>query len=129
MDHYYRRSCRVASRVVGGEAVLVKLPESVLHCLSPSASRIWAAADGDRTGRDLAGGLGDAGAQAFLDEMVEKGLLERAEAPFAAAAFPQEVDWPEEPSPPEAPTIRSSEVIEALAGECNFSVICSLPDV
>ena len=127
MNHCYRRSTGVASRVVDGEAVLVKLPEGRLFILNPAASRIWVEADGRRSGADLAEEWGGAEVQAFFDEMVEMGLFERTDSPGATAdQYPQDVEWPQVGVPPQAPRIRASEVIEALAGLCNFSITCSV---
>lgn len=113
--------------MVEGEAVLVKVLESRLFALNPAASRIWVAADGTRSGAELAKESDVGDAQPFFEEMVEMGLLERADSPSEAAdAFPQEIEWPEPRPAAEAPKITASEVIEALAGPCNFGALCSL---
>ncbi len=114
MDGYYARSPRVASRVLDGEAVLVKMPESVLHVLNRSASRIWVRADGVRSGAEVASGLDPAASGAFLEKMVELGLMERAERPRdEPQPFPQEVELPPSTEPP---AISVSEAVEVLAG-------------
>ena len=53
MNSYYCRCTGIASRVVDGEAVLIKMPENVLFVLNTTASRIWVRADGTRSGREL----------------------------------------------------------------------------
>ena len=118
----------MASRVVDGEAVLVKMPEGILHVLTPSATRMWVRADGTRSGRDLAEGLDPPAADAFLVRMTELGMLERTPAPLAEArASPQEVELA--PST-EAPEIRVSEPVETLAGlSCTqLSIACGVVD-
>jgi hypothetical protein len=115
MDGYYTRSADVASRVVDGEAVLVKMPEGVLHVLSPSASRMWVGADGVHSGAELAelaGGSGSAAASAFLENMAELGLLERAASPRGEAdPYPQDVELPQSSDPPE---VRATEPVETI---------------
>ena len=126
MDGYYRRSTGVASRVVDGEAVLVKMPEGMLHVLNPSASRMWVRADGARPASELARGVDEAAAAEFLSRMTELGLMEVAPAPGAEAApFSQDADIA--PST-EAPEIRASEPVETLAsGTCIVDALCIPP--
>ncbi len=119
MDGYYGRRADVASRVVDGEAVLVKVPQSVLFVLNPSASRIWLMADGVRSGAELAEDSDSAAVASFLKQMVEFDLVERTSAPQSKAeAFPQEAEIS---SSTEPPAIRISEPLETLAGPsvCN----------
>ncbi len=128
MDGFYRRSPRVASRVIDGEAVLVKMPESMLYLLNTSAARIWTRADGIRRGAELAEELPPSAAGSFLESMTELGLLERSSSPREAAEpFPQGI----EPRPSsELPVIRVSEAVEILAaGTCNqFGLpLCAVP--
>ena len=117
MDGYYRRSRRVASRVVDGEVVLVKMPEGVLHVLNPSASRMWVRADGCREAAALAEGLDPKTARAFLRRMAELGFMDRAESPREEAEpFLQEVELP---CSTDAPEISEPEPVEILAsGSC-----------
>jgi hypothetical protein len=95
VEAYYKRSPRVGSRVLDGEAVLVKMPESVLHVLNSSASRIWVRADGVRP------------------------LMEFASSPGEEPdVYPQDVEVPSASGPPE---VRVSEAIETLAsGTCGL---------
>jgi hypothetical protein len=117
---YYRRSPHVASRVVDGEALLLKRTESKAFILNHAASRIWVLADGVRSGDDLADARELEAVRPFLDEMVERGLLERAEEPLETAqAFPQDVEWQSPDHDFEPPAICSSEVVEILAGLCD----------
>lgn len=137
MDRYYRRSPAVASRVVDGEAVLVKMPERMLYVLNRSASMIWAGADGTVPGCELAPsvprqlvrpGRGPTyrprqGLAGFLDEMVRLGLFERADSPCDAPdAFPQEVTWPDTDEP-EPAAVLASERVEAMAGVCSAETV------
>ncbi len=117
MEAYYKRSPRVASRVLDGEAVLVKMPESVLHVLNPSASRIWVRANGVRPVERLAEGMDPSAVGAFLKEMVNLGLVESASSPGEEPdIYPQDVDVPSASGPPE---VSISEAIETLAsGSC-----------
>ncbi len=117
---YYRRSPHVASRVVDGEALLLKRTESKAFILNHAASRIWVLADGVRSGGDLAGAREVEAVRPFLDEMVERGLLERADEPLGAAqAFPQNVEWQSPDHEFELPAICGSEVVEVLASLCD----------
>ena len=86
MDRYYHRSSQVGSRVVEGEAVLVKMPES----------RLWPPGSGLRPTEPVQG-RGEArepdavDARRFLDDIVEMGPLGRANPPAETAeAFAQE---------------------------------------
>ena len=127
MDGYYHRSPGVASRVVDGEAFLIKMPDNVLFVLNRAASRIWVDADGVRPGRNLAGGRDPEAHAAFLDEMVGLGLLQRSSSPREEAdAFPQEVVWPAAEDFRERPEIRSSETVEAIGG-CGADPACVPP--
>ena len=117
---YYLRSPHVASRVVDGEALLLKRTESKAFILNHAASRIWVLADGVRSGDDLAGAREAEAVRPFLDEMVELGLLERAEEPLGTAQpFPQDVEWQSPDDAFEPPAICASEVVEVLAGICD----------
>ena len=123
MDRYYRRSPAVASRVVDGEAVLVKMPERMLYVLNRAASMIWAGADGTVPGCELAASVPRQGLAGFLDEMVRLGLFERADSPCDAPdAFPQEVTWPDTDEP-EPAAIVASEPVEAVAGICSAETV------
>lgn len=123
MERYYRRSPQVASRVIDGDAVLVKMPESLLFALNAAGSRIWVRADGTRSGAELGKGWGAEEVGAFLDEMVERGLLERTPSPGEKAEeFPQEVAWPETREPVEPPRILAAEPLGVMAG-CAFAEI------
>jgi len=117
---YYRRSPHVASRVVDGEALLLKRTESKAFILNHAASRIWVLADGVRSGDDLTGAREVEAVRPFLDEMVERGLLERADEPLVAAQpFPQDVEWRSPDHELEPPAICGSEVVEVLASLCD----------
>jgi hypothetical protein len=136
MDAYYRRSPTVAGRIVEGEAVLVKMPEGLLHVLNPSASRLWVTADGVRPLTELVelpgGGEGEAveAARAFLERLVDLGLMERADRPRAAAdVYPQEVEAMELAPSSAPPAVRATGPVETLAGpSCSFSDFpCGIP--
>lgn len=127
MDRYYRRSPAVASRVVDGEAVLVKMPERMLYVLNRAASMIWAGADGTVPGCELAPGVPRQGLAGFLDEMVRLGLFERADSPCDAPdVFPQAVTWPEVDEP-EPAAVLASERVEAMAGVCSAELADEFP--
>lgn len=129
VNGYYRRASGIASRVVEGEAFLIKMPENVLFVLNHAASRIWVRADGTRSGEDLVSEWDHEAAQAFFDEMAERGLLRRSLSPCESAdVFPQDVTWPEldDPSDPSLrgpPRIRVAEAVVAMGG-CNAEVEC-----
>ena len=117
MDSCYRRSPQVASRVIEGEAVLVKMPENLLFVLNAAASRMWVRADGARSGAELGKGWDAQEIGAFVDEMVEHGLFERTSSPAEKAdEFPQDVAWPEAGGPSELPKILSTEPMGVMAG-------------
>jgi hypothetical protein len=116
-DRYYTRSRAVASRVVDGEAVLVKMPEAQLYCLNAAASRMWVAADGRTSEGELVGGGEAAAARRFLDEMVTSGLMQSsASAREAVESYPQDVAWPSSPDDDAPPAIVASERVDATAG-------------
>jgi hypothetical protein len=120
VDRYYRRSKDVASRVVDGEAMLIKMPENTLFVLNPSGSRIWVHADGARSTAELCNGLDEVSVLRFLDEMTSHGLLERSCEPAKSSdIFPQDVTLSE--TTDEKPEIRECEPIEVLAGLCDSS--------
>lgn len=130
---YYRRSPHVASRIVDGEALLLKRTESKAFILNHAASRIWVLADGVRSGGDFAGAREAEAVRPFLDEMVQLGLLERAEEPLGTAQpFPQDVEWQSPDDAFEPPAICASEVVEVLAGLCDSGregeIACQITD-
>ena len=116
VNGYYRRASGIASRVVEGEAFLIKMPENVLFVLNHAASRIWVRADGTRSGEELAGEWGHEAAKAFFDEMAERGLFRRSPSPCENGdVFPQDVEWPAD-CPPDRPEIRLAEAVVAVGG-------------
>lgn len=129
MDSCYRRSPQVASRVIEGEAVLVKMPENLLFVLNAAASRVWVRADGARSGTELGRGWDAEEIGAFLDEMVEHGLFERTSSPAEKAdEFPQDVAWPETGGPREPPKILSTELMGVMAGcALTAELVCEIP--
>lgn len=128
-----RYPCRgpgVASRAVGGEAVVVHPRENRVYVLNRSASAAWGLADGTRSEAEIAAAaaaLVDAeGHQVaadlavLWDVLAERGLLERSEkravTPVGAA-----LPWgqPNGGEPYESPAILSEEVLEVLAAVCS----------
>lgn len=128
MSSHYRRSPGVAGRIIDGEAVLVKTLERDLYVLNPSGTRIWARADGRRTGDELVSGNGDAEGRDFLTRMVEEGLMEELDSPL-----PEAEPFPQESVPPslaEPPAIVATEKVDVFAGSACDSVdimTCSFP--
>jgi hypothetical protein len=120
MAAYYRRGPAVASRVVDGEAVVIRMPEAVLHVLNPAATRAWLAADGAATLEEISARLDCApeAVERFLDDMVARGLMSSSAEPLERPeSFPQELA-PLEVPPGQAPAIRATEKLEAVAGVC-----------
>jgi hypothetical protein len=75
-----------ASRIFGGEAIIITPSENVVRMLNPVGSRIWELSDGERTVEDIAQAIhheyavGEEAARtsvsAFVDELAGKGLLQ-----------------------------------------------------
>jgi len=119
---YYYHAENVASRLVAGETVIVRLPDAEMTILNPAGSTLWSLADGTRTGEDLAcelqGRYGLATApdlEGFLADLMARGLLSASET---ACAPPR----PCPPAPPasafEPPAVRLAEMLETLASAC-----------
>jgi hypothetical protein len=92
-DIYIARSSAVASRVLGGEIVIMSATDSTLFSLSEVATVIWQAADG-RTplseivhGRicaefDVAPDAAYRDAEAFVDDLARHGILRVSSEPI-----------------------------------------------
>jgi len=80
------RHSRTASRLFGGEAVIISPAEGMVRMLNPVGSRIWELADGTRTSEDIAVALtaefavdldhARASVVGFLGQLAERGLIE-----------------------------------------------------
>jgi hypothetical protein len=47
IDKYVARSSAIASRILGGEAIIMSAVDSTLFALNPTGTAIWEAADGN----------------------------------------------------------------------------------
>ncbi len=121
-EKYYWRAEGVSCRLVLNEAVIVRPGQGDMAVLNESGSLVWFAADGRRTGSDLAGVIRDAygleqepDITAFLAELVEAGLLVAGEQ-----ACPRDDTCMEQPRATrfESPACKAREPLEALAATC-----------
>jgi hypothetical protein len=95
-ERYICRATAVASRMLGGEAVVMSAVDSTLYSLSEVGAVIWQAADG-RTPLseivrsrvcaefDIAPDQAYADALVFVDELARHGILRVASQPIADA--------------------------------------------
>jgi hypothetical protein len=117
MRRYYLRGDGVASRLVDGEAILVKLPENVLYVLNPAASCIWAAIDGVRSDADLATMCAGGQVGSLFKELDSLGLLDELPFPLPRPErFPQDLPGPQDLAHEEPPRIVASERVALSAG-------------
>ena len=120
---YYKHAEETASRLVAGETVIVRLPDAEMTVLSESGGAVWALADGTSTGMEIAAalqahyGLSEPPAiQAFLDELLERGLLATA---GSAVPSPARAEPLPEAGTYAPPAVRVAEPLETLAGGCD----------
>ena len=81
-----KKSLKVASRIVGEEAVIVNLDENIVNVLNPVGSRIWELIDGSRNTTDIIKIISDEfdvsiekatkDTEEFLEELLNKGMIE-----------------------------------------------------
>jgi hypothetical protein len=91
LSRYPRPHPDSAGRVLDGEAVVVTPADGKMHTLNEVGTWIWERADGARSGADLVESLVEdfdideetarADVVAFLEALVEKGVLELSDAP------------------------------------------------
>lgn len=94
-EKYVARSAAVASRMLGGEMVIMSALDSTLFSLSEVATVIWQAADGrtplSEIARRVCGEFDvtpDAAyrdAEAFVDELARHGILRVSDRPILCA--------------------------------------------
>ena len=92
---YVARSTAVASRILGGEMVIMSALDSTLFSLSEVATVIWRAADGRTPLSEIARRVSaefdvtpDAAyrdAEAFVDELARHGILRVSDRPMLGA--------------------------------------------
>ncbi len=85
LDSYVVPNPAVVGSIVEGEAVLVLPEQGQVRVLNEVGARIWALADGTRTGRDIVAAIcteydvgpaqAEADALAFLTELEAKGVI------------------------------------------------------
>ena len=92
-DIYIARSGAVASRVLGGEIVIMSATDSTLFSLSEVATIIWQAADGNTplseivrqricSEFDVAQDAAYRDAQVFVDDLARHGILRVSDEPI-----------------------------------------------
>ena len=120
MRRYYARNSCVASRLIDGEAILVKLPENVLYVLNAAGARIWVAIDGVRSDIEIAAGCARRPVRAFLGELESLGLVEELPFPLPQPErHPQDLPTPGGRVHEDPPCIVASEHV-ALAAGCGI---------
>lgn len=92
---YIAQNPDTPARTIEGEAIVITPHDSTLHTLNETATFIWDRADGTRTLADIAEEmLGEfevdestlkADALAFVEEAVEKGLMQVSDEPAKGA--------------------------------------------
>ena len=98
LDRYPVQNPRAAWRVYDGEAVIVSPEDSTLHTLNEVGTLIWEAADGLTSVEALAARIAGEfdvssetarrDAEAFIEHLVRRGLLEVSETPRTAPPTP-----------------------------------------
>ena len=125
MDRFYRRSPHAASRIVDGEAVIVKFPESEFLILNQSGSAVWQRTEGALTGEQIREavarefGVADPqGVGEFLEELTRRGLMEASETPFDRREDSCSLQEFKTTGPYSVPKILEEEVVQSIAGFC-----------
>jgi hypothetical protein len=119
---YLKRHKNAFSRLVSNETVIVQLPKGQMIVLNNSASAIWSLADGSTTKDQIISkackiipGAECENLESFINELIEKELLTTTSS---ASPCENNAIMPEIKSD-DAPTIKSSEPLETLAGVCD----------
>jgi hypothetical protein len=115
----------VASRIVGGEAVVVVSARGEAHVLNETGSTVWAMMDGTRTTPEIAAelasryGVEDKAAardiEAFMDDLQSRSASRELDAPSESLA--PEGTAPE-PSAYEPPAVAETHRMEVVAALC-----------
>jgi hypothetical protein len=134
----------VASRLVGGEAVLVVPSRSEVHVLNEGGSAAWALIDGTRTACEVAREIADRYSEAedravrdiedFLADLESRGAVDFGTEPADSAAPRGEVPAPTRYEPPAVVETQTMEVVAALCssvrdggGTCRSLGACQKP--
>lgn len=90
-NRYVAQNPDTPARTIDGEAIVITPHDSTLHTLNETATYIWDRADGTRTLEDIAKEMLEefeveedtlrADALAFVEEAVEKGLMQVSDEP------------------------------------------------
>lgn len=122
---YPTRALGVASRIVGGEAVVVVPARSEAHVLNETGSAVWSMMDGSRDASGIASelaaryGADEADAardlEAFIGDLRSRGAAAESDAPSESPA-PRGV--PPEPTRYEPPAVAESHPMEVVAALC-----------
>ncbi len=125
----YRRSRQTAWRTIADETVLLDLEKKQMYGLNPAAAFVWqtleAMEDVDGVLQALSRygatpAIGRAELEAFVEELLDLGLMEEAapaEPPAAAGDPPADLEAPADAEPPR---ILWHEEVEQIAGTCAF---------
>jgi Coenzyme PQQ synthesis protein D (PqqD) len=92
-DKYVARSSAIASRILGGEAIVMSTVDSTLFSLNPTGTVIWEAADGKTplsriveekvtAEFDVSPEQARDDAQEFVDKLAEHGILLVSDQPI-----------------------------------------------
>ncbi|MFH1619550.1 MAG: PqqD family protein [bacterium] len=83
----FKKTKKLAHRIIKGEAFVLDASSQTLHSMNPSGTRIWELIDGSRTAGDIAqiiqeefeveSGTAIKDVLEFLCELLEKGLVEK----------------------------------------------------
>ncbi len=122
---YPTRAQGVASRIVGGEAVVVVPARSEAHVLNETGSAVWSMMDGSRAAPEIASELAaryDADEavtardlETFMGDLQSRGAAAESDAPSESPA-PRGV--PPEPTRYEPPAVAESHPMEVIAALC-----------
>ncbi|MHC5058810.1 MAG: PqqD family protein [Planctomycetota bacterium] len=122
---YPARARGVASRIVGGEAVVVVPKRREAHVLNETGSAVWAMMDGSRPAPEIASELaarygieGSAAArdlEAFMGDLESRGAAGKLDGPSESLA---PGGAPPQPSRYEPPVVVESHPMEVVAALC-----------
>ncbi|MHC4251823.1 MAG: PqqD family protein [Planctomycetota bacterium] len=124
-NRYPARARGVASRIVGGEAVVVVPKRREAHVLNETGSAVWSMMDGSRAAPEIASELaarygieGDAAArdlEVFMGDLESRGAAGKLDGPSESLA-PRGA--PPEPTRYEPPAVAESHPMEVVAALC-----------
>jgi Coenzyme PQQ synthesis protein D (PqqD) len=101
-ERYIARSSAIAARILGGEMMVMSVTDSTFFTLNEVATVIWQAADGRTPLSEIVSGKicsqfdvdaerAQRGAERFVDELSQHGILLVSDQPFSHCSLSPEI--------------------------------------